>query len=97
MDSRSGRTSVVVCVISLVAKGKLRQRDSKALPKLQIIRLLSKRSKRRAGGRKRGVFLNDKLGLHAEGDLADAAFRFQVNRCWGFAISVVGVGIAVVF
>src|SRR5713226_2323052 len=47
MDSCSGNTSVVAWVISLVAKGKPRQRVSSALPKLQIIRLLSKRSKRR--------------------------------------------------
>src|SRR6267143_2428386 len=49
MDSCSGRTSVVAWVISLVAKGKPRQRVLSALPKLQIIRLLSERGKRRAG------------------------------------------------
>src|SRR5258707_9294622 len=49
MDSCSGRTSVVAWVISLVAKGKPRQRVLSALPKLQIIRLLSKRGKRRTG------------------------------------------------
>src|SRR5439155_3255876 len=47
MDSCSGRTSVVAWVLSLVAKGKPRQRVLGALPKLQIIRLLSKRGKRR--------------------------------------------------
>src|SRR5712692_2120534 len=44
MDS-SGRTIAVAWVISLVAKGKLGQRVSTVLPKLQIIRLLSKRGK----------------------------------------------------
>src|SRR6267378_1253202 len=46
MDSCSGGISVVAWVISLVAKGKPRQRVSSALPKLQIIRLLSKGGKR---------------------------------------------------
>src|ERR1700674_5964343 len=50
MDSCSGGISVVAWVISLVAKGKPRQRVSSALPKLQIIRLLSKRGKRRIRG-----------------------------------------------
>src|SRR5207302_617879 len=45
IDSCSGRTSVVAWVISSVAKNKLRQRVLNALPKLQIIRLLSKRGK----------------------------------------------------
>src|ERR1700737_1921908 len=47
MDSCSGRTSVVAWVISFVAKGKPRQRVSSVQPKLEIIRLLSKRGKRR--------------------------------------------------
>src|SRR5260221_3886658 len=47
MDSCSGGAFVVAWVISLVAKGKPRQRVSSALPKLQIIRLLSKGGKRR--------------------------------------------------
>src|ERR1700682_3567040 len=50
MDSCSGGTFVVAWVISLVAKGKPRQRVSSALPKLQIIRLLSKRGKQRISG-----------------------------------------------
>src|ERR1700694_1628501 len=49
MDSCSGGISVLAWVISLVATGKPRQRVSSALPKLQIIRLLSKRGKRRIG------------------------------------------------
>src|SRR2546421_7518031 len=50
IDSCSGRKSVVAWVISLVAKSKTRQRVLNALPKLQIIRLLSKRGKRRHSG-----------------------------------------------
>src|ERR1700747_1552771 len=46
MDSCSGRTFEVSRVISLVVKGKPRQRVLRALPKLQIIRPLSKRGKR---------------------------------------------------
>src|SRR5882762_8663877 len=33
-----------------------------------------------AGGRKAAYFCAANLGLHAEGDLADAAFHFQMNR-----------------
>src|SRR5712664_3797231 len=47
MDSCSCGTAVVAWVISFVAKGKPRQRVSNVLPKLQIIRLLSKWGKRR--------------------------------------------------
>src|SRR2546421_12180673 len=46
IDSCSGRTSVVAWVISLVAKSEPRQRVLNTLPKLQIIRPLSKRGKR---------------------------------------------------
>src|SRR6266478_295025 len=52
IDSCSGRTFEAAWVISLVAKGKPRQRVSRSLPKLQIIRPLSKRGKPRCcGGR----------------------------------------------
>src|SRR3979409_1800145 len=88
MDSCSGRISVVAWVISLVAKGQLRQRVSSALPKLQIIRPLSKRGKRRICG------ANSRL--LGEGDRAVSAFHFEVNRHMGFSIGVVGVGIPVV-
>src|SRR5712664_971304 len=51
IDSCSGRTFEAAWVISLVAKGKPRQRVSRSLPKLQIIRPLSKRGKPRCCGR----------------------------------------------
>src|SRR5260370_37697248 len=88
MDSWSGRRSVVAWVISFVAKGKPRQRVSSVQPKLQIIRLLSKRGKRRI------CAANSRL--LGKGNLADSAFHFQVNRRGGFSISVVGVGVSVV-
>src|SRR5260370_31072431 len=94
MDSCSGRTSVVAWVISLVAKGKPRQRVSSALPKLQIIRLLSKRGKRRTGVARSGCeFAPANSRLLGEGDLADSAFHFQVHRRGRFSVSVVGVGV----
>src|SRR6266581_5626960 len=92
MDSCSGRTSEVAWVISLVAKGKPRQRVWSPLPKLQIIRPPSKRGKRphlcgiaKANSR-----------LLGEGDLADSAFHFQVNGRGRFSISIVGVGVSIV-
>src|SRR6266851_7099563 len=88
MDSCSGRTSVVAWVISFVAKGKPRQRVSSVQPKLQIIRLLSKRGKRR--------ICTANSRFLGEGDLPDSAFHFQVNRRGGFSVSVVGVGVPVV-
>src|SRR5439155_9289307 len=70
MDSCSGRTSVVAWVISLVAKGKPRQRVFSALPKLQIIRLPSKRGKRRTGVAGGGCeFVPANSRLLGEGDL----------------------------
>src|SRR5437773_373528 len=88
IDSCSGRTSVVAWVISLVAKSKPRQRVSSALPKLQIILPLSKRSKR-------GV-VGTTSRLLAEGDLADATLHFQVYRRGGFAIGIVYIGVYIV-
>src|SRR6267143_5784684 len=49
MDSCSGWKSALAWVISFVAKGKPRQRVSRALPKLQIIRRVSKQGKRLIG------------------------------------------------
>src|SRR5712692_109710 len=100
MDSCSGKTSVVAWVISFVAKGKPRQRVSSSLPKLQIIRPLSKRGKRRiACGKLRGCMrwricaANSRLlGEH---DFSDSAFHFQVNCRRSFSISIVGVGVAI--
>src|SRR5438093_13459367 len=57
MDSCAVRTSMGAWVISLVAKGKPRQRVSSALPKLQIILPMSKRGKRRIGVGERGCKL----------------------------------------
>src|SRR6266404_1768941 len=55
IDSCSGRTFEAAWVISLVAKGKPRQRVSRSLPKLQIIRPLSKRGKPRCCGPDRSI------------------------------------------
>src|SRR5260370_3526568 len=96
MDSCSVRTSVVAWVISLVAKGKPRQHVSRALPKLQIIRPMSKRGKRRVC--RTGLQISPKnLRLQVQGNLADAAVSLQVNGRSRFPISIVGVGITIVF
>jgi hypothetical protein len=77
MDSCSGPTSVIVRVISLVAKGKPRQRDSEALPKLLIIRLPSNQGKRPLALCKTvGLKKTPTLELLAEDDLADAPLHF---------------------
>src|SRR5712692_3675892 len=97
MDSCSVRTSVGAWVISLVAKGKPRQHVSNALPKLQIIRPLSKRGKRRNGrGRTLLQIRSENLLLYVQRDLADSTLHFQVNGRRGLSISIVGVGITVV-
>src|SRR5260370_6005263 len=96
MDSCSVRTSVVAWVISLVAKGKPRQHVSRALPKLQIIRPLSKRGKRRVC--RTGLQISpENLRLHVQGNLADDALHFQVNGRSRFTISIDGVGITIEF
>src|SRR2546430_17437786 len=97
MDSCSCRTSVAARVISFVAKGKLIQRVSTALPKLQIIRPLSKRSKRPiCVWRMPWRICRANSRLLGEGDLTDTAFHFQVNRRRGFSIGIIGVGVPVV-
>src|SRR5229473_6927870 len=62
MVSCSGRKSMLAGVISLVAKGKPRQRVSNVLPKLEIIRLLSKRGKRRISAISAAVYKGEFVG-----------------------------------
>src|SRR5712691_11905374 len=96
MDSCSGRATVLSGIISMVAKGKPRQRVSRARPKLQIIRPLSKRGKQRISKHFLLANWREILRLLGERELPDAAFDFQVNGGGRLSISLVGVGVAVV-
>src|SRR5690348_2287767 len=83
--SRSPAPEVVSGVVSVVAKGKLRQQAWRGLPKLQIIRPQRCRGKSDA---ERG---RERLWLLLEIDVANAAVNIQTNRARALAIGFVPV------
>src|SRR5947209_20519444 len=99
--TRAPRTRKVSCsgfemsadaVICWVAKGKPRQQVSKLLPKLQIIKRLSKPSKRRVCTARSALsFCPERLRFLVEDNLADSAGNLQVNRHGRFPVGLVRV------
>src|SRR5690242_20901077 len=95
--SCSGFEISTEAVICLVAKGNPRQQVSKLLPKLQIIRWLSKAGKWWfLPGFAHGS-VGAGLRLLCENDFSNAPAHFQVNRSRRFSESFVSIGTTFLF
>src|SRR5262252_5937784 len=95
--SCSGFEISAEAVICLVAKGNPRQRVSKLLPKLQIIRRVSKAGKCPFMLAFARSSVEAALRLLGENNLANAAAHLQVNRHRRLPVSFVGVRPAFLF